>query len=389
MNSNDKKSLALVIGGGVIVVALGAALFIYGGNKSKTKENPVVALIDTIREERNASRIEYGAAGFNGDSQTQISTINCHVFDKAARTEVKGGTGDWMAMTESAGLAVVFGCSKDDKGLIRYEEMRRGLAKSWASDIAKLPENVRIQAINSKAGQTIQKQINTMPSMDMVCRQRKAVEQRVKGSSTASFGSIQAACGTGGQNKHEDLCNEAAYVIRAAAMAKGDKDKWSWIAELFARYHRMSNVCTPDDKQAYLAFHSTVPREIFKGYGYRLSIARDTVLECALDGTMKNIGGRINYKESIHDYRSSMMNICSKNTSFPGVYGHDMQPERITRAAILEGPWNYNPEEIDNNPDSWRAGECGTITAQAMVNSGANPANPEALRRYCAKLNRR
>lgn len=362
-------------------VVLAAITLVVGGcKKQEEAPSPIKGIVDQFEATRKVGMNEYGLSTVQSDRQ-KIGNIDCLVFNEAAKKPIPTTLGGLSAFADSLYLRVEIGCAPTQEGLVQYETARRLLNQMWTAQISALPYTSQSLLKSSPLGNLVSKRIETVTSEHTVCLSLEGLRAQQEKNSLDLL-QIQQNCDRHTEARTtEAQCFNALSTVTAHAYAQGPRDTLAWAAELASRWRATFNVCTPTAAQEYMQFHSTVPRELFNGVGYRFAIPIDPVLQCSIQTIVTKRSNRTPYSPP-----REWAECGAKVTPYGNLYLNDQPPESFTVPILTDRDkrhWMYDPSLASINPQVWNFGECEKSTIAAMRQQGLNITSPDSIKRYC------
>lgn len=366
----------------IAVSALSVGLL--AGCQKPAPQNPIADTVKKFEEGRERASVQYGVRTVNHRDQN-LTSVDCVVFNQAAQSPMPiDDVGAMTAYVDAMQLRIQSGCASLEQALPQYETSRRALISSWENTINQSPYNIQNMLRNSNMGRLIDSQIKNVSSEEKSCWGQVGRAKREKGSAS-NIGTLTRTCAqkaSWGRTEHQ--CTNAWNIITSHQYAQGNRDDWSYLSELVARYRWMYNSCSPSAAQEYVQFHSTVPQHLFQGPAYRFTISIDPVLRCQIQGVNDKKSRRVSYKAHT-EYTQ-----CAQKLGLRGLYTGDMLPNLITAKELNDtNAWLFNPLRSAENPQLWSFNDCEKNMISQLQTQGVNQVPPQILKNYCLRLQRK
>ena len=372
-----KKSLGVLF---LAIVLVGCGQQDNSGERSTP--TALDAFTTSFAQDHQKASKDFGFVGIT--DETSITTTDCMVFDQASKQAIPTSLGRLAALQQSLEIRLLMGCSENvPLGLAQYETARRALRDLYANTLKDKTQSEKILIERSKEALFVQKQINNVANEVLACRANVALEKRKTSRGTLRLEKTASTCApdTLGASDYEENCTRSWQNAQAQEIARGRRDELSFLSELISRYRMTLLSCYPTATQEYLAFHKTVPPQLFKEAAIRFAYPLDPVMRCAIQDTAltRSKGHKGTPTKDFYE--------CAGKLGMEALYRHYMIPDMFN-ADMLQGKgdfgdWLINPKKMNLEPNRWQLNDCQKTLAAYLVQNGYNLVQPEALALYC------
>ena len=354
------------------------------GCQKPAPKSPIDDLVKQFETERKQGLSDYGVSTIQSSKQN-ISTVDCMVFEEAAKQPIPTSLGRLSSYVEAMKLRAMAGCNKPQETVTQYESSRRALKTLWLAQQENVPSTTEILLKQSQMGKLVANQSQNVTTEETACQANEGVIKRQKGS-RASVDTLQRECQkTNAASKTSDQCYNAWVVAYAHQTATGQRDDLSQLSELVSRYHMAYLTCSPSALPEYVQYHNTVPRELFAGPAYRLSVPVDPILQCQI----QEVKRRMDKNAPYHPDRQWMD--CAGKYKLVAMYTGETIPEVISTDMITgkDTKWLFDPTKAKDDPKLWNFNQCEQEAIALVRSYGLNLNSPQAIKRYCSRRTKR
>lgn len=364
--------------GTCLVLALGAC-----EKKEKPAPTALDVFVSEFSQEYKQASVDFGVTGVNPKSS--VTTIDCMVFNQTSEQGLPTSLGKLAAMQQSLRIRLYVGCADNiPLGMAQYETARRQLKTLYDNTIANKTQSEQILIGQSNEAQFIKSLISDTANEVMSCRSNVAVSKRGT-QARLQLDRTAHMCGAKqlSDSDYKQNCNQSWQNAQAHQTAQGVRDELSYMSELVSRYRSMFLSCYPQATHDYVAFHQTVPQQLFEGPAIRFKVPVDPVMQCGLQklSALRNNGRS---GKPIKEYLT-----CSREMGLQHLYVSYLMPDMFDSNTLQGkgkmGQWLINPQKMNLEPQRWQLNECQKTVAQYLTQHGYNLVQPEALANYCRR----
>lgn len=369
----------------VVLKVVGATLLLgslVACKQAPQTPSPIQGIVKQFESDRKVGIEQYGLRTITSMEQN-IGGVDCLVFNEAAKSPIPTSLGGLSAIADAMYYRMAVGCAPTQQALTDYETTRRLLNTAWNTQLQNLPYTSQMLLKESPLGKMVADRVSEVVTEQTVCLSLTGVQAQ-QAKDTKNLRQAYGRCSKSVAGRNTQMqCSNAQVVSATHAGAQGVRDESAWMSELASRWRLAFNVCAADSLNTYVAFHNTVPRDLFQGPAYRFSIPVDPVFQCE----MQNVVNKRGRNWPARPDREWVE--CGRKLyeDFGAVYSADHPPEVFNKAILLgddDKQWIYNPKNAARNPQQWNFGVCEKELAATMAGKGLNIPSPRALKIYCS-----